>query len=89
MTEQFDGAVVAILMIRGERDGDGIQVSGTSVSWTMEDAGDAATLREQLTGLLGDPYGESILPAISGDALKDVAGQMAWPGAVKISQDDS
>lgn len=84
-TEHAQIAAVALLFFDGERQGDDVTVSGTSTFWTTEDMTCARTLRGQLTGLLGDPVGETILPKL---AAETVAGFVPWPGSVKLGRDD-
>lgn len=85
-TEHAQVAAVALMFFDGERTGDDVTMAGTSAVWITLDMTCAATLREQLRGLLGDPSSESILPKL---AAETIAEFVPWPGMVKFDQDDS
>ena len=85
-TEHVQVAAVALMFFDGERQDDDVTMSGTSTMWISLDMTCAATLREQLLGLLGDPTSESILPKL---AAETIAEFVPWPGMVKFDQDDS
>jgi hypothetical protein len=85
-------AIVSIAFINAEigddakkRDNgviDHAEASGTAVSWTTDDLRCAETLKEQLSSLLGEPTAETLLPALTHEAMS----KLLWPGSVRVDK---
>lgn len=87
MAENF--ARTIIVMFNCEVSGEGTEnaeLGATTTCWHTDDATCAANLREQLSGLLGTPDSEGILPATALSILADNTRDI-WPGAVHVHGD--